>query len=118
MGHEVARALGRRFVFTERKDGEMSLRRGFVIEKGEKALIVEDVVTRGTSTWEVAKIIEAEGGVVCGLASLVDRTTPDVSLPAPLQSLLKVDVVTYDPDDCPLCRQGRELVKPGSRTPR
>lgn len=118
MGHEVARALGRRFVFTERKDGEMSLRRGFGIEKGEKALIVEDVVTRGTSTWEVAKIIESEGGVVCGLASLVDRTTPDVSLPAPLQSLLKVDVVTYDPDDCPLCREGRELVKPGSRTPR
>jgi orotate phosphoribosyltransferase len=118
VGHEVARALGRRFVFTERKDGEMNLRRDFGIGQGEKALIVEDVVTRGTSTWEVARIVEAEGGVVCGLASLVDRTSPEVELPAPLHALLKVDVATYEPGDCPLCRQGLELVKPGSRTPR
>jgi len=115
LGHEVARALGRRFVFTERKEGEMRLRRGFDIATGERALIVEDVVTRGTSTREVADIVTAEGGRVCGLASLVDRTSDDVALPAPLTSLLRVEVATYDPDDCPLCAKNLPLVKPGSR---
>ena len=115
LGHEVARALGRRFVFTERKEGVMRLRRGFGIETGERALIVEDVVTRGTSTREVADIIEQEGGQVYGLASLIDRTDTGVKLPAPLESLLQVDVATHDPNDCPLCAQGLPLVKPGSR---
>ena len=115
LGHEVARALGRRFVFTERKEGAMSLRRDFTLEKGDKALIVEDVVTRGTSTREVADIVTAAGGIVVGAAALVDRTTADVALPVPVASLLKVDVVTWPADDCPLCRQGLPVVKPGSR---
>lgn len=115
LGHEVARALGRRFVFTERKNGVMSLRRGFGIDTGERVLIVEDVVTRGTSTREVAAIVEAQGGVVCGLASLVDRTDAGVELPAPIRSLMKVEVVTWDAEACPLCAEGRPVVKPGSR---
>jgi len=116
LGHEVARALGRRFVFTERKDGVMCLRRGFSIETGERVLIVEDVVTRGTSTWEVADIVKEHGGEVCGLASLVNRTDDSVKLPLPIRSLMQVQVATYDPDDCPLCNEGRPVVKPGSRT--
>ena len=96
----------------------MRLRRGFGIETGERALIVEDVVTSGKSTREVADIVTREGGKVCGLASIVDRTGADVDLPAPLVSLLRVDVVTHDPDDCPLCGQGLPLVKPGSRQER
>ncbi len=116
LGHEVARALGRRFVFTERVDGRMTLRRGFTIEKNERALIVEDVVTRGTSTREVAALVEQAGGVVGGVACLVDRTGGDVELPAPLSSLAKVEVVAWAPEECPLCAAGGEAIKPGSRT--
>ena len=115
VGHEVARALGRRFVFTERKDGEMTMRRGFALEKGEKVIIAEDVVTRGTSLLEVVKVVEAEGGVVVGLTSIIDRTSGDVELPLPLKSLAKVKVETWEADACPLCTGGIELVKPGSR---
>jgi orotate phosphoribosyltransferase len=115
IGHEVARALGRRFVFTERKDGEMMIRRGFSLEEGEKVIIAEDVVTRGTSLLEVVKVVEDAGGVVVGLTSIIDRTGGDVQLPLPLKSLARVKVETWEADRCPLCRQGVELVKPGSR---
>lgn len=115
IGHEVARALGRRFVFTERQDGRMTLRRGFAIEPGEKALIVEDVVTRGTSVAEVAAVVEAAGGRVEGVAAVVDRTGGTADLPAPLTALARVQVAVFAPDSCPLCAQGGEPVKPGSR---
>ncbi|MFO7654252.1 MAG: orotate phosphoribosyltransferase [Candidatus Krumholzibacteriia bacterium] len=115
IGHEVARAAGRRFVFTERQDGVMTLRRGFAIEPKEKVLVVEDVVTRGTSVREVMDVVEREGGVVTGLGAIVDRTGPDVELPLPLQALTRVEVATYEPDQCPLCAAGKPLVKPGSR---
>jgi len=115
IGHEVARAMGRRFVFTERKDGVMSMRRGFFLEKGEKVLVVEDVVTRGTSVREVIKVVEENGGVVTGVASIIDRTGDDAGLPLPLKALARVEVVTYDPDDCPLCKAGDPVTKPGSR---
>lgn len=115
IGHEVARAVGRRFVFTERQDGVMMLRRGFALEKGERVLVVEDVVTRGTSLREVIDVVEATGAVVVGLGSVIDRTSPDVDLPLPLQALARVDVTTWDPSDCPLCRDAVPLVKPGSR---
>jgi orotate phosphoribosyltransferase len=115
VGHEVARAVGRRFIFTERVDGVMTLRRGFAIARNEKALIVEDVVTRGTSVREVADVIEAAGGRVVGLGAIVDRTGGTAELPVPLQALARVEVATYPPDACPLCRAGGEAVKPGSR---
>jgi len=115
IGHEVARALGRRFVFSERKDGEMMIRRGFTLEPGEKVIIAEDVVTRGTSLLEVIKAVEEAGGVVVGLTSIIDRTSGDVSLPLALHSLAKVKVETWEADGCPLCQDGTELVKPGSR---
>ncbi len=116
IGHEVARAVGRRFVFTERKDGAMSLRRGFFLEQGEKALVIEDVVTRGTSVREVCAVVEAEGGVVAGLGAIIDRTGADAALPLPLQALARVEVQTWDPAaTCPLCQDGVPLVKPGSR---
>ena len=115
VGHEVARALGRRFIFTERKDGEMMIRRGFELEDGEKVIIAEDVVTRGTSLLEVIKVVEEAGGIVTGLTSIIDRTSGEVELPLPLKSLAKVKVETWSADECPLCKQGIELVKPGSR---
>lgn len=115
IGHEVARAVGRRFLFTERKDGVMELRRGFALEPREKVLIVEDVVTRGTSLLEVAKAVQEGGGVVAGLACIVDRTGGDVELPLPLHALARVAVETWEPADCPLCRRGQPVTKPGSR---
>jgi orotate phosphoribosyltransferase len=115
VGHEVARALGRRFVFTERKDGVMAIRRGFTIDKGEKVIIAEDVVTRGTSLLEVRDVVEAQGGRVVGLTSIVDRTAGDVALPLPLRALARVSVESWEPADCPLCAAGLDVVKPGSR---
>ncbi|MBU8870578.1 MAG: orotate phosphoribosyltransferase [Gemmatimonadales bacterium] len=115
IGHEMARAMGRRFVFTERKDGVMMIRRGFAMDPGEKVIIAEDVVTRGTSLLEVVKVVEEAGGQVVGLTSIIDRTSGEVELPLPLKSLAKVKVETWEPDDCPLCREGVEVVKPGSR---
>jgi orotate phosphoribosyltransferase len=115
VGHEVARAMGRRFVFAERKDGKLEIRRGFNIEPGEKVVIAEDVVTRGTSLLEVIKVVEDAGGKVVGLCSIIDRTTGDVALPLPLHALAKVSVETFEADNCALCSAGKELVKPGSR---
>jgi orotate phosphoribosyltransferase len=115
IGHEVARAIGRRFVFTERKDGAMSLRRGFFLERGEKALVVEDVVTRGTSVREVCHVVEEAGGVVAGLGAIIDRTADQTELPQRLQALARVEVQTWEPDGCPLCASGVPVVKPGSR---
>ena len=115
VGHEVARAVGRRCLFTERKDGVMELRRGFALDPREKVLIVEDVVTRGTSLLEVARVVEAAGGVVAGLACIVDRTAGDVELPLPLRSLARVAVESWEPGECPLCRAGQPVTKPGSR---
>jgi orotate phosphoribosyltransferase len=115
VGHEVARALGRRFVFTERQDGIMTIRRGFALEAGEKVVIAEDVVTRGTSVQEVVDVVERAGGKVVGLTSIVDRTGGEVDLPLPLHALAKVTVETWAPDACPLCADGVAVVKPGSR---
>jgi orotate phosphoribosyltransferase len=115
IGHEVARALGRRFVFTERQDGTMTIRRGFSLEQGEKVIIAEDVVTRGTSLLEVVKVVEEAGGRVVGLTSIIDRTGGDAGLPLPLHALATVKVETFRPDGCPLCKAGQDVVKPGSR---
>jgi len=115
IGHEVARATGRRFVFSERKDGVMMIRRGFAIAPGEKVLIVEDVVTRGTSLLEVIQCVTAAGGNVVGLTSIIDRTGGDVDLPHPLHSLARVKVETFAADECPLCKAGLEIERPGSR---
>jgi orotate phosphoribosyltransferase len=115
IGHEVARAVGRRFLFTERQDGRMVLRRGFEITEGEKGLLVEDVVTLGTSLREVMRVVEEHGGRVIGLAAILDRTGAEVDLPLPLISLARVAVANHEPQGCPLCAAGEPLVKPGSR---
>jgi orotate phosphoribosyltransferase len=116
VAYEMARALGARGIFAERKEKTMELRRGFAIRPGERVLLVEDVVTTGGSSKEVREVVEAAGGVVVAVASLVDRTSGrDPEFGVPFFSLLKIDVPTYEPADCPLCREGLPLVKPGSR---
>lgn len=113
--YEVARALGVRGIFTERDDGKVVLRRGFAIDAGEKVLVVEDVVTTGLSTKEVMDVIKSHGGIVVGVASIINRSEIDPDYGVKFESLAKVKVETYKPEACPLCKQGSQAVKPGSR---
>lgn len=116
IGQEVGRALGVRAIFAERADGALTLRRGFSLEPGEKVLIVEDVVTTGGSTRETIEVARAAGAVVVGACAIVDRSGGNQGLDVPFSALLKMDVKTYQPDQCPLCQQGVPVVKPGSRS--
>ncbi len=119
VGQEVGRQLGIRTMFTERKDGQMQLRRGFEIRKGEKALVCEDVVTTGGSVLEVIRIVQEKGGIVGGVGYVVDRSGGRVSFgmerPEDQFAVLHMDVVTYRPDLCPMCAARSPVVKPGSR---
>lgn len=114
IGHEVARSMDVRFIFVEKEDNKLVLRR-FKIKPGERFAIAEDVVTRGGRVQETIDIIEENGGVVAAIGILVDRSGGKAAFDAPLVSLLEIEPVTYDPTDCPLCKQGLELVHPGSK---
>jgi orotate phosphoribosyltransferase len=116
VAHEVARALGVRALFTERENGVMQLRRGFTLTPGERCLVVEDVITTGGSTREVVQCVERHGGVVVGVGSLIDRSGGAAAFTVKRVALATVTAVTYQPDDCPLCKAGSPAVKPGSRT--
>jgi orotate phosphoribosyltransferase len=115
VAHEMARALGLRALFTERQGGQMTLRRGFHLEQGEPVLVVEDVITTGKSTRETIACVEDAGGKVVGVGALVDRSGGSVAFDVPKAALVTLDVKTYDPDDCPLCKAGKPAIKPGSR---
>ena len=116
IGHEVARALGARFLFTERDaSGKMVLRRGFSIGPGETAVVVEDVITTGGSSREVIEILQESGVRVIAAGSIIDRSGGAADLGVPRVALKTLEVVAYPPDDCPLCRAGSPVVKPGSR---
>ena len=115
IGHEVARALGVRALFAERQDGILVLRRGFVLGETDRVLVVEDVVTTGGSTRETMQVAAASGARVVGAASIVDRSGGRARLEVPFESLLDIDVPTYQPDECPLCAKGLPITKPGSR---
>jgi orotate phosphoribosyltransferase len=115
IGHEVARALGRRHLFAERRDGKLTIRRGFEIRKGERALIVDDVLTRGTSFHELTELVAKHEGETAGLGVIVDRREKGVEISVPVASLLSVEVETHPPDQCPLCQAGEALDSPGSR---
>ena len=115
IGHEVARALGVRFVFAERAGGELTMRRGFSVEPGERALVVEDVVTTGGSALETARVLEAGGAVVAGLGAIVDRIPEGTERPAGLTTLVRVDAPAWDDGVCPRCAEGTPLESPGSR---
>lgn len=116
VGYEVARQLNKRSIFTERENKEMTLRRGFSLAKGEKVLVCEDVITTGGSVKEVIEIVKKSGAEVIGVASIVDRSNGKVDFGYPLFSTLKLDVVSYEADNCAICKEGKiDLVKPGSR---
>jgi orotate phosphoribosyltransferase len=116
IGHEVARALGARFIFTEREaGGQMTLRRGFAVEPGETTVVIEDVVTTGGSSLEVVNILHQAGAEVLAAGSIIDRSGGQVDLGIPRAALAVLKVVAYQPEQCPLCQQGIPVVKPGSR---
>ena len=127
-GYELARAGNKRFIFTERVDGQMTLRRGFEVKKGEKFIICEDVITTGGSAVESAKIIESLGGEVVGYAALASRgfckmvgglenPAPNAKLPSdkPFFALGEFGFAMFAPNECPLCKSGSKAIKPGSR---
>lgn len=115
VAYEVARALGVRSIFAEREEGHMTFRRGFAIRPGEKILVVEDVITTGGSVLEVIEAAKAAGGDVVGAGVLVDRSGGKANLGVHTHALLEIPAVSYEPDQCPLCRQGIPAMKPGSR---
>jgi orotate phosphoribosyltransferase len=116
IGYEVARALGVRAIWAERTDGAMALRRGFGVSPGERALIIEDVVTTGGSVREVAQVVKEAGAEIAGFGFIMDRSRQPLNLPGPTKALLETrDMKTYDPDTCPLCAEGIPVVKPGSK---
>ena len=114
-GYEVAKQTKKRNLFVERKDGKMELRRGYQLKKGERVVIVEDVITTARTIFETKEAIKEFECEVKGVACIVDRTQGKLNDQFKIYSLLQSSPVTYEPDNCPLCKQGIELVKPGSR---
>jgi orotate phosphoribosyltransferase len=115
IGQEVARQLGLRFIFSEKEDGKLVLRRGFKISPGEKMLVVEDVVTKGGRVQETINIVRANGGEVVGVAILVDRSNGMVNFGVPLFSLITLQVEAYEPAKMPPDLAAIPAVKPGSK---
>jgi orotate phosphoribosyltransferase len=115
MAYEVARALGVRNIFAERENGRMTLRRGFSVSPGERVLIVEDVVTTGGSVKEVISLLREAGAEIAGVGAIVDRSGGRASFGVPFHALVVIEAVSWREEECPLCRDGIPLVKPGSR---
>jgi orotate phosphoribosyltransferase len=115
VGQEIARLLGVRGIFAERKEGQMTLRRGFEINEGENILLAEDVTTTGGSVKEVMDVVAQHGGSIKAVTAVVDRSGGKVDFGIPYFSLLQMEIQNYDPSDCPLCAKGSEAIKPGSR---
>lgn len=115
MAYEIARILKVRNIFGERENGTMTFRRGFQLAPTDKVLVVEDVVTTGGSVKELIAAIQKTGAEVVGVASFVNRSGGKADFGVPFASLVKLDIQTYQPEDCPMCKAGSVAVKPGSR---
>ena len=115
LAHETGKALGTRAIFTERVDGKMTFRRGFSLHEGERCLIVEDIVTTGGSIKEVIEVVKAHGGIPVAVSMLVDRSGGKADFgDVPCTALLHMNVETYKPEECPMCKQGLAMTKRGS----
>jgi orotate phosphoribosyltransferase len=115
IGQEVARQLGLRFIFSEKEEGKLVLRRGFKIAPGEKTLIVEDVVTKGGRVQETIDIVRAHGGHVTGVAAIVDRSNGAVNFGVPFASMITLQVEVFKPDKLPPDLAAIPAIKPGSK---
>lgn len=114
-GYELARRLNAKAIFAERQDGKMTLRRGFHIPNGARIVAADDVVTTGGSVMEVMDIVRENGGNLIGVGIIADRTGGTIDLGAPLVAAYSKSIVSYAPEDCPLCKKGLPIEKPGSR---
>ncbi len=115
VAQEVARALGVRALFTERVSGKMTLRRGFAVQEAERILVVEDVTTTGGSVREVVDAMNHAGATVIGVGAIIDRSGGRAHFDVPFRPLVRLEVGTFSQAECPLCRQGLPVNKPGSR---
>jgi orotate phosphoribosyltransferase len=115
IGHETAAALGVPFRFTERTAGQMGLRRGFSLDRGERVVVVEDVVTTGRSTREAGSVAESLGADVVAVGAILDRMSEPQGFGLPLVALMRLDLPVHPAGECPLCKAGDLLEKPGSR---
>jgi orotate phosphoribosyltransferase len=115
VGQEVARQLNKRFIFAEREEKALTLRRGFSLKEGEKILVCEDVVTTGGSVFEVIDIVNKNGAEVAGIGFIVDRSNGKVNFGYPQMSTMKMNAVSLIPEECDLCKKGIPIVKPGSK---
>ena len=115
VGQEVARQLNKKFIFAEREQMTLTLRRGFSLAESEKVLVCEDVVTTGGSVFEVIEIVKSFNASVVGVGFIVDRSNGKVKFGYPQFSTLQVNALSFPPDECELCKKGIPLVKPGSR---
>lgn len=114
LAHETGKALGTRAIFTERENGKMTFRRGFKLHEGERVLIVEDIVTTGGSIREVIDVVKENGGIPVAVSMLVDRSGGKATFgDVPATALLHMDVQTYKPEECPLCKAGTPMTKRG-----
>ena len=114
LAHETGKALGTRAIFTERENGKMTFRRGFTLHEGERVLIVEDIVTTGGSIREVIDVVKEHGGIPVAVSMLVDRSGGKATFgDVPSTALLHMDVQTYKPEECPLCKAGNPMTKRG-----
>ncbi len=116
VAYEVARLAGKRAIFLEREERNMRLRRGFTVKKGECVYIVEDVITTGGSVLEIKDVIEGSGGIVAGFSSIINRSGGRFRVEKPYYFCIEMTLPVYAPDNCPLCKNGLPLVKPGSRS--
>lgn len=115
VAYEIARILGARAIFAEREDGKMTLRRGFALKHNERVLVVEDVVTTGGSVREVISLAKQADADIAGVGCLVDRTGGKIDFGYTFQAALSLAVESWQPEECPLCRDGIPAIKPGSR---
>lgn len=115
VGQEVARQLNKRFIFAEREDKKLNLRRGFSLAKGERVLVCEDVVTTGGSVFEVIDIVKQAEGIPVGVGFIVDRSNGKVQFGVPQKSVISLEAISFEPESCNLCKENIPFVKPGSR---
>ncbi|UDQ97846.1 orotate phosphoribosyltransferase [Lentisphaerota bacterium WC36G] len=116
VGQEVAKALGTKAIFADKVNDELVLKRGFSIKKGEKVLIAEDVITRGGRVQQTIDLVKEHGGEVVGVAVIVDRSAGNAKFDVEHKSLLELNLATYEPAECPLCAEGKEIEQPGSKS--
>ncbi len=115
VGQEMGRALGCRAIFADKEDGELVLKRGFQLAPGEKVLVAEDVVTKGGRVQQTIDLVRSMGAEVVGIAVIVDRSSGSVSFDVPFKSALELNLPTFDPAECPMCKAGEAIDRPGSK---